>query len=266
MCPKRRCGIRVLRKRGLVVHVAVPTGRQHHGVGGERPDLPGHHVAGDNAARYAVLDDQIEHLVAGVQADRALGNLAMKRLGRRKLQLLAGLSPRVVRPRHLHTAERAGGQLAAVLAGKGSADRVHMVDHPDALLAQPEAVGLPRAEVAALNGVLDEPQDAVVVDLFGPRRVDAALGGDAVRAPWAVVVDEALHVEAQLAKGRGATGAGKPGADHDHGELAAVQRRDQPIRRLAAIPGGGGIAVRHTPIDAPNQFCEGLKGQADSRS
>ena len=58
--------------------------------------------------------------------------------------------------------------------------------------------------------VPDEPQDAVVVDLFGPRRVDAALGGDAVRAPWAVVIDEALHVEAQLAKGRGATGAGSP--------------------------------------------------------
>jgi hypothetical protein len=63
-------------------------------------------------------------------------------------------------------------------------------------------------------------------------------------------VDEALHVEAQLAKGRGATGAGKPGADHDHGELAAVQRRDQPIRRLAPRPSGGGIAVRHSPIDA----------------
>ena len=96
MCPKRRCGIRVLRKRGLVVHVAVPTGRQHHGVGGERPDLPRHHVAGDNAARDAVLDDQIEHLVAGVQAHRALGDLAMQRLRRGQLQLLAGLPPRVV--------------------------------------------------------------------------------------------------------------------------------------------------------------------------
>ena len=84
---------------------------------------------------------------------------------RRDLQLLAGLPAGVVGARNLHAAERSGRQLPAVLAGERGTDGVHVVDHPQALLAQPEAVGLAGPEVPALDGVLDEPQDAVVVDL-----------------------------------------------------------------------------------------------------
>jgi len=62
-----------------------------------------------------------------------------------------------------------------------------MVDHPEALFTQPEAVGLAGPEVATFDGVFDEPRNAVVVDLFRARRVDAALGRDAMRAAWAVV-------------------------------------------------------------------------------
>src|SRR4029077_19281335 len=101
-------------------------------------------------------------------------------------QLLAGLPAGVVGPRDLHATKRSGRQLAAVLTGERRTDRVHMVDHPEALLAQPEAVGLTGPEVPTFDGVFAEPQDAVVVDLFRPRRVDAALGRDAMRAAWAV--------------------------------------------------------------------------------
>ena len=135
------------------------------------------------------------------------GDLPMQRLRRRKLQLLAGLTPGVVGARNLHAAERSGGQLTAVLAGERRADGVHVVDDPQAFLAQPEAVGLAGPEVSALDGVLDEPQDAVVVDLACPRRVDAALRGDAVRAARAVVVREALDVVAEFTKGGRAAGS-----------------------------------------------------------
>src|SRR5260370_30097952 len=99
-----------------------------------------------------------------------------------------------------------------------------MVDHPQALLPQPKTVGLALPEVSPLAGVFDEPQDAVVVNLAGPRRVDAPLSGNAVRAPGGVVVSETLHVVAQLTQRGRTPGAGQPAPDHDHGEPAPVQR------------------------------------------
>src|SRR6478672_7935034 len=85
---------------------------------------------------------------------------------------------------------------------------------------------------------------------FLARRVDAALGGDAMRAAWAVVVGEALHVVAQLAERCRAPGAGKPAADHDHGELAPIQRGHQTVGRFASVPRGGRIAVGHSAVHA----------------
>jgi hypothetical protein len=115
---------RLTHQHPLGLHVGIPAGGQHHGVGGVGPDRPGDHVAGDNAAGHTVGDDQIQHLVAGVQANAALGDLAMQRPGGGKLQLLAGLPARVVGPGHLHATKRSGRQLAAVLAGERGGDAV----------------------------------------------------------------------------------------------------------------------------------------------
>src|SRR5258708_2738075 len=101
-----------------------------------------------------------------MQANGAPCGLAPQRLRRRDLQLLAGLPAGVVGPRDLHTTKRSRCQLAAVLTGERRTNGVHMVDHPEALFTQPEAVGLAGPEVAALDGVFDEPRNAVVVDLF----------------------------------------------------------------------------------------------------
>ena len=121
----------------------------------------------------------------------------------------AGLPAGVVGARHLHAAERPGGQAAAVFAGERGADGVHMVDHPRRLARQPETVGLAGPEVAALDGVLDEPVDAVVVDLAAAGGVDAALGRDAVGAPGRIMESEALDVIAEFAERRRAAGAGQ---------------------------------------------------------
>lgn len=79
------------------------------------------------------------------------------------------------------------------------ADGIHVVDHSHGFLGQSEAIRLASAEVAALDGVLDESIEAVVVDLAGAGRVDAALRGDAVCAPRCVVERERLDVVAQFA-------------------------------------------------------------------
>jgi hypothetical protein len=65
-----------------------------------------------------------------------------------------------------------------------------VVDDVVADLGQAVNVGLTGAEVAALDGVVEEPPDAVAVVgvVFGG--VDAALGGDAVGPPRAVLKAE----------------------------------------------------------------------------
>ena len=99
---------------------------------------------------------------------------------------------------------------------------------------QPVDVGLARAEVAALDRVVEQPVDAVAVVLVVLGRVDPALGGDAVRAARAVVVAEALDVVAQLAQRRRGRGAGQAGADDDDVVLPLVGRVDQ--LQLEAVP------------------------------
>ena len=61
-----------------------------------------------------------------------------------------------------------------------------------------------RAKVAALDGVVEEPIDAVAVVLIVLGGVDSALCGDRVGAARAVLIAETFDIEALLAqRGRG---------------------------------------------------------------
>ena len=142
-------------------------------------------------------------------------------------QLLAGLAPGVEGAGHLGAAEGAVVEQAAVLAGEGHALGHHLVDDVDRHLGQAVHVGLAGAEVAALDRVVEEALHGVAVALVVLGRVDAALGGDRVRPPRAVVVGEDLDVVALLAERGGGAGAGQAGADDDDLELAAVVRRHE---------------------------------------
>ena len=128
-------------------------------------------------------------------------------------QLLAGLAARVEGARDLRAAERSVVEQAAVLARERHALRDALVDDVDAQLREPVDVGFARAVVAALDRVVEEAVDAVAVVLVVLRGVDAALRGDAVRAPRAVLDAEVEDVVAQLAERRGRRRAGQAGAD-----------------------------------------------------
>ncbi len=71
---------------------------------------------------------------------------------------------------------------AAVFAGEGDPLGDALIDDVDADLRQAIDVGLARAEVAPFDGVVEEAVDAVAVVLIVLGGVDAALGGDGVRA------------------------------------------------------------------------------------
>ncbi len=216
--------------------VAVAAAGEHDDVGEVGLDLAGDQVAGDDAARLAVDDDQLEHLVPGELLDGAGGDLALHGLVGADQQLLAGLAAGVERAGDLHAAERAVVEQAAVLTGERDALRDALVDDVRADLGQSVDVRLPRAVVAALDGVVEQPVDGVAVLLVVLGRVDAALGGDRVRPARRVLVAEGLHVVAGLAeRGRGGA-AGQAGADDDHVELAPVRRVDQAGLELAGAP------------------------------
>ena len=220
-------GVGVLGVRRQEEDVPVAAGAQQHRVGRVGHHLAGDHVAHDDAARHPVLDDEVEHLGAGVQRDRAQRHLVHHLLVRAEQELLAGLAPGVEGARHLGAAEAAVVEQAAVLAGERHALGDRLVDDVHRLLGEAVDVRLAAAEVAALDRVVEEAEDRVAVALVVLGGVDAALGGDRVRPPGAVVVREDLDVVALLAQRGGGRGAGQAGADDDHVEAAAVVGRHQ---------------------------------------
>ena len=144
--------------------------------------LPRDQVAGDDAARLAVDHDQVEHLGAREHLHRAGADLPFERLVGAEQQLLPGLPARVEGARDLRAAEGAVVQVPRIFAREGHALRDALVDDVQADLRQAVDVGLAGAEVAALDGVVEEAVDAVAVVVIVLGGVDAALRGDGVRA------------------------------------------------------------------------------------
>ncbi len=224
-----------------VEDVAVAAVGEHDHVGEVRLDGAGDHVAGDDAAgplvTGAVVDhDQLEHLVARVRRDGAGVHLPLERLVGPDQELLAGLAAGVERARDLHAAERAVVEQPAVLARERDTLGDALVDDVRADLGQPVDVGLARAVVTALDGVVEQPVDGVAVLLVVLGRVDATLGRDRVRPARGVLVAEGLHDVAGLAERGRRRGTGQAGADDDHRQLAPVGRVDQPRLELAGLP------------------------------
>ena len=180
--PPRRGDVARLGVGRQVVGVAVPAGAQGDGVRRPRLHRAGREIAGDDADGAAVLHHEVEHLRPRVHLHRAAVDLVRERLVGAEQQLLAGLAAGVERARHLRATERAVVEQPAVLAREGHALRDALVDDVDAHLGEPVHVAFTSPEVAALDGVVEEPVDAVAVVRVVLRRVDATLRGDAVRA------------------------------------------------------------------------------------
>ncbi len=249
--PPDRGGVGVLGVGGEVEDVAVAAGGEHHGVGGVTGDLAGDQVAGDDPARPAVDHQQVEHLGAGVQLHVPGRDLPGQRLVGAEQQLLAGLAARVEGPGDLDAAERAGVQQAAVLPGERHALGHALVDDLHRHLGEAVHIGLAGAEVAALDGVVEQPADGVAVVAVVLGGVDAALGGDRVGPPGRVLEAELDHVVALFGEGGTGRAARQAGADHDHGVLAPVRRVDQLGLEPPLVPalfdrppGGPGVGDR----------------------
>src|SRR5699024_6448230 len=122
VCTHQSACIRVLSQSGHVVDVAVATGTQDNCVTGVSLELTGDQVTGNDAAgallTVVLKGNNILHIVVSKKLHVAESQLAIKRRGRRQLQLLTCLSTGVVGTGDLHTTEGTGSQGAAVFTGE----------------------------------------------------------------------------------------------------------------------------------------------------
>ena len=227
------------RVRGQEEHVAVAAGRQDHRVGDEGLELAGGHVAGDDAARLALVDDEFDHLVTRVLGDGTRSDLTLQRLVGPDQKLLTCLAARVERAGHLDTTEGAVVEEATVLAGEGNALRDALIDDVGADLGEAIDVVLAGAVVAALDRVVEETVDGVVVVTVVLRSVDTTLRGDGVRTAGGVLVEEAVDVVAHFAERGGSSATREAGTDDNDAQLTAVRRVHEGCLELTARPALG---------------------------
>ena len=224
---------------GQEEHVAVAAGRQDHRVSDEGLELAGGHVAGDDAACLALVDDEFDHLVTRVLGDGTRSDLTLQRLVGPDQELLTCLATRVERTGHLDTTEGAVVEEATILAGEGDALRDALIDDVGADLGEAIDVVLAGAVVTTLNRVVEETVDGVVVIAVVLRGVDTTLCGNGVRAASGVLVEEAVDVVAHFAKRGGSSATRQAGTDDDDAQLTAVRRVHEGCLELTSCPALG---------------------------
>src|SRR5206468_8269850 len=175
-------------------------------------------------------------------------DLAAERLIRAEQQLLAGLSARVERARHLRAAEGTIVEIAAVFARKGHALRHALINDVPAHLGEAIDIGLARAKIAALDRVVEQPVNAVAIVLVILGGVDAALGGNAVRAARTVLETEALDVVTELGQSGRRRSARESGTDDEDVKPALVRRVDEFHLEAVLVPflrerAGGNVRI-----------------------
>ncbi len=200
--PDCRC-VRALGVSRQIVDVPVATGSENHGIGELHAQFAGDQVAGDNAPRLSIDNDQVQHFGARKHRYLAEVNLPLKCLVCAQQKLLPGLAAGVERTRHLGAAEGAILQRTSVFASKGNALRDALINNVHAVLRQPVDVRFARAEVAAFYRVIEEAVDTVAVVLVVLGCIDAALRSNGMGASRRVLKAVAKDVVAQFTESCG---------------------------------------------------------------
>ena len=190
-------------------------------------DFAGLEITHDDAFGMTADEHEIEHLGARVHFDATLFDLLFESLIASDEQLLSSLAAGVKSARDLGATEGAVVEQAAVLAGKGHTLRDALIDDRVRHFGKAMDIGLTRAEVAALDGVVKQTAHRVAVVAIVFRGVDATLRGNRVRAARAILIAEAFHLITQLGERCCSRSTGKTGADDDDRKLPLVRRVDE---------------------------------------
>jgi hypothetical protein len=221
---------------GEIKRIAIAAGGQNYGIPGVRSDFPRDQIPHHDAFGMAIDEHEIEHFRAREHFDFAEADLAAKGLIRAEEQLLSGLTAGVKRARDLRAAKGTIGQESAIFPREWHSLRDALVDNVHTDLRQSVNIRFARAEITALNCVVEKPVNTVAVVLIILGGVDAALGGNAVGAARAVLKTETLHVIAEFRERSGGGSAGQTAADNEDIEFAFVGRVHQLQIELMFLP------------------------------
>ena len=221
-----RGAVAVHRVGGEEVGVSITASGEYDGVRAVAFDFAGDEVADDDAARFTVDENDIEDFATVVGLNLAQLNHAVKRGVSSEKELLSGLTASIECTRDLGAAEGAVGEESAVVAREGDALGDALVDDEGADFSETVNVRFASAEIAALDRIVEETIDGVVVVLIVFRSVDTALRGDGVSATRTVGDAEDLDVIAKFREGRRGGRAAETSTDDDDIQLALVGRAD----------------------------------------
>ena len=210
-----------------IKNISVAAGGENDGIARVRFDFPRDQTPRDNSLGVPVDQNEIEHLRLRKHLDVAGRDLAAKRLISAQKKLLPGLPARIKRSRDLRSAKRSVGQQSAVFPRKRHALFDAVIDDQIADFRETINIRLPRAKIAAFDRVVEQTENAVAVVLIILCGIDSALGGDAMRAAWAVLIAEAFHVVSELAQGGCRGSARQAASDNDDLKFPAIVRTDQ---------------------------------------
>ena len=124
---------------------------------------------------HTVDENQVDHLLALVKLDGSFLDLASQGLVGTDQKLLAGLATGEEGTGDLGAAERAVVEVSGVIATEGNALGDTLVDDVVRHLGQTPDVGFAGAEVAALDGIVEQTINGVTVIRIVFSRVDPAL-------------------------------------------------------------------------------------------
>ena len=183
--------------------------------------------------------------MARIAFHRPFGYLPVERRISAEQKLLSRLAAGIEGTRYLRAAERTVGEQPAVVACERHALCDALVDDIVGNFRQTIDIRFTSTVVAALDGVVKEPEDGVVVVLIVLRSVDTALRGDGVRPARRVGDAEYLDIVAEFAQRGSSRRAAEAGTYDDDIEFTLVGRADHLDVGLMLAPFLGNGALRH---------------------
>ncbi len=236
--------------RGDLEHAPEAAGGEHHRAGAEHVQLAVGDAVGDDAARLAAVDQQVDDVVLVEELDAVLDALLVERLQ----DHVPGSVGREARSAHRRLAEVARVAAEAALVdlalGRPIERQAHVLeldDRLDRLAGQDLGRVLVDQVVAALDRVVHVPLGVVFLDV-AERGADAALGGAGVRSSR---IELGQHRRLDVRAGQLERGpqAGAAGSDDDG--LVVVDGRAHRTLAVSEPPIG---RVRMTCVPMMNRI------------
>ncbi len=249
------CVAGVGKESAFLVGFPVGCNRASHGVGGEVENIDvaagcktdsigsiafhrtGYQVTHRDAAGNTVNNNEVKHFATIVHLDRTKLDLTRKSRVGTQQKLLPGLSTSEEGTGNLCTTEGAVIKITGIVPTKRNTLRHALVDDVVGHLGQTPDVCLTGAEVATLDGIVEQTVDRIAVIRIVLGSIDAALRCDGVGATRAVLIAERLHVVAKFAKGSSSGATGQAGADNNHVVLTFICGIDQLQVEAVLVPG-----------------------------